>query len=48
MKRTIQVQEEKDILVFLKENTDYSNKKLKSMIEHKQILVNERTMQPPD
>ncbi len=47
MKRTIQVQEEKDILVFLKENTDYSNKKLKSMIEHKQILVNERKPKLP-
>ncbi len=40
MKRIIRVKEEIDLLAYLSKNTDYSNKKLKSMIEHKQITVN--------
>lgn len=41
MKRNLKVKEEEDLLLYLKKNTDYSNKKIKSMIEHKQILVNQ-------
>ena len=40
MKRIIKVKEDIDLLTYLSKNTDYSNKKLKSMIEHRQIKVN--------
>lgn len=47
MKRNLTVKEEEDLLLYLKKNTDYSNKKLKSMIEHKQILVNQKKPKLP-
>ncbi len=47
MKRIINVKEEKEILLFLKENTDYSNKKLKSMVAHQQVLVNGKSPKLP-
>ncbi len=40
MKRVLKAQKEIDLMNYLKENTDYSNKKIKSMIEHNQIKVN--------
>lgn len=47
MKRILKVKEEIDILTLLKKNTDYSNKKLKSMIEYNQILVNGKKIKLP-
>lgn len=47
MKRILKVNKEEDLLLYLKEHTDYSNKKLKSMIEHKQILVNQKKPKLP-
>lgn len=47
MKRNINVKEEIEILEFLRNKTDYSNKKLKSMIEHSQILVNQKKIKLP-
>lgn len=47
MKRNFKIKEEIDLLAFLSQHTDYSNKKLKSMIEHKQILVNHKKPKLP-
>lgn len=47
MKRIIKVTEEVELLEYLRKKTDYSNKKLKSMIEHNQILINQKKIKLP-
>lgn len=47
MKRILKVKKEQDLISFLIENTDYSSKKLKSMITHDQIKVNNKRPKLP-
>ncbi len=47
MKRVLKVKKEQDLISFLIENTDYSSKKLKSMITHDQIKVNNKRPKLP-
>ncbi len=47
MKKKFQVEKEEEILTYLEEKTDYSKKKLKSMVKYHQILVNGKKIKLP-
>ncbi len=47
MKKTFSILEEEDLLTYLEKHTDYSKKKLRSMLSHRQILVNQKKVLLP-
>ncbi len=47
MKRVIKVEKEMDIIDYLEEKTDYSRKKVKSLISHGQVFVNQQQVKLP-